>query len=75
MNSTSAHNARPDVNDGIVTPEAVVLELETAGFASRVLAALIDLAVLVGIYLVALILSRSPSAGPTTRRRSRSPSC
>lgn len=56
MNTTSAQNARPDVNDGIVTPEAVVLELETAGFASRVLAALIDLAILAGIYLVVLVL-------------------
>ncbi|MFK8022822.1 MAG: hypothetical protein AB8G26_02555, partial [Ilumatobacter sp.] len=28
--------------DGIVTPEAVVLELETAGFASRIFAGMID---------------------------------
>lgn len=39
--------------DGIVTPEAVVLDLETAGVASRLFAALIDLALL----LVALVLS------------------
>lgn len=54
MESPSVQDARPDVNDGIVTPEAVVLELETAGFASRVLAALIDVAAMAGIYLVVL---------------------
>jgi uncharacterized RDD family membrane protein YckC len=40
-------------HDGIVTPEAVVLELETAGVASRLLAALIDLCVTLGFVLVA----------------------
>ncbi|TPW13027.1 MAG: hypothetical protein FD127_2284 [Acidimicrobiaceae bacterium] len=38
---------------GIVTPEAVVLELETAGLASRVCAGLIDLAIQLGALLVA----------------------
>jgi uncharacterized RDD family membrane protein YckC len=55
MDSTSVQDARPDVNDGIVTPDAVVLELETAGFASRILAALIDVAIMAGIYLAVLI--------------------
>lgn len=41
------------VRDGIVTPEAVVLELETAGIASRAFAGLIDLAVQIGIVFVA----------------------
>lgn len=40
---------------GIVTPEAVVLEFETAGIGSRVLAGLIDLAVQ-GAALVAILL-------------------
>jgi uncharacterized RDD family membrane protein YckC len=40
-------------HDGIVTPEAVVLELETAGVASRLLAALIDLCVTIGFVLTA----------------------
>ena len=31
--------------DGIVTPEAVVLDVETAGVASRVFAGLIDFAI------------------------------
>lgn len=37
--------------EGIVTPEAVVLELETAGVASRVFAGMIDLLVQLGILL------------------------
>ncbi len=44
------------VRDGIVTPEAVVLELETAGLASRAFAGLIDLAVQFGILIVAGML-------------------
>jgi len=44
------------VRDGIVTPEAVVLELETAGVASRAFAGLIDLAVQFGILFVGLML-------------------
>ena len=36
-------------SDGIVTPEAILLELETAGVASRVIAGLTDLAVQVGV--------------------------
>lgn len=46
------------VTDGIVTPEAVVLDLETAGFASRVTAAAIDLAIqFVGVIVVMLLLT------------------
>lgn len=56
MEVTSVQHARDDVADGIVTPEAVVLELETAGFASRLLAGAIDLAAIVGIFFVTLIL-------------------
>ena len=41
---------------GIVTPEAVVLEFETAGLASRLLAALVD-ALLQGLALVAILLA------------------
>jgi uncharacterized RDD family membrane protein YckC len=44
------------VKDGIVTPEAVVLELETAGIASRAFAGLIDLAVQFGIVFVAVMV-------------------
>lgn len=48
---------------GIVTPEAVVLEFETAGMASRMLAALVDsviqLIVLLGIILASLGLTRA----------------
>lgn len=44
-----------DRRAGIVTPEAVVLEFETASVASRVLARLIDAAVLwAGLFMVAL---------------------
>jgi uncharacterized RDD family membrane protein YckC len=46
-------NAVGAAHDGIVTPEAVVLELETAGVASRLLAALIDVCVTVGFLLTA----------------------
>lgn len=39
-------------HSGIVTPEAVVLEFETAGLASRMLAGMIDLALQAGLLLV-----------------------
>ena len=55
MEVTSVHNARNDVGEGIVTPEAVVLDIETAGFASRLLAGVIDLLAIIGIFLVTLI--------------------
>ena len=42
--------------DGIITPEAVVLDVETAGVASRVFAGLIDLAVQVGMLWVGLLV-------------------
>lgn len=41
---------------GIVTPEAVVLDIETAGFASRALSALIDLALQVAILFVVMLV-------------------
>jgi uncharacterized RDD family membrane protein YckC len=43
-------------SDGIVTPEAVVLDLETAGVASRALAGIIDLFVQVGLLFVGSIV-------------------
>ena len=44
--------------DGIVTPEAVVLDVETAGVASRVFAGMIDLLIQLGIiFLGSLMLS------------------
>ena len=44
--------------DGIVTPEAVVLDLDTAGVASRIVAALLDLALLVvGLVLVSIVIA------------------
>jgi len=48
--------SRPVAPEGIVTPEAIVLELETAGVASRVLAGLIDLLVQFGLLLAGLLL-------------------
>ena len=42
--------------DGIVTPEAVVLDVETAGVASRVFAGIIDFAIQVGILWVGAML-------------------
>lgn len=42
--------------DGIVTPEAVVLDVETAGVASRVFAGLIDFAIQMGALVVGLML-------------------
>lgn len=41
-----------NTGDGIVTPEAVVLEVETAGYASRILAGLLDLTIQLGLLLV-----------------------
>lgn len=41
------------VSTGIVTPEAVVLDVDTAGFASRIFAALIDLTIQVAVLLAA----------------------
>lgn len=42
--------------DGIVTPEAVVLDLETAGVASRVAAGLLDLVIAIAIYGALMIV-------------------
>jgi len=42
--------------DGIITPEAVVLDVETAGVASRMLAGLLDLLIEVGFMLFVLML-------------------
>jgi len=42
--------------DGIVTPEAVVLDVETAGVASRVFAGIIDFAIQLGILWVGVML-------------------
>ena len=42
--------------DGIITPEAVVLDLDTAGVATRVFAGIIDLAVQVGILFASFIV-------------------
>jgi len=47
------------MESGIVTPEAVVLDLETAGVASRAFAGLIDLLVQFGILLVVGTLLRA----------------
>ena len=44
------------MESGIITPEAVVLDLETAGVASRAYAGLIDLAVQLGILLFAGVM-------------------
>ncbi len=41
---------------GIVTPEAVVLDVETAGYASRILAGLVDLAIQLGVLFVIGVL-------------------
>lgn len=46
-----------EVHDGIITPEAVVLELETAGVASRVFSGLIDGLIQVVIYIVLVLLA------------------
>src|SRR5689334_10133007 len=50
--ATAARNA----SAGIVTPEAVVLELDTAGLSSRVLARLVDTGAQFGIILAALLV-------------------
>jgi uncharacterized RDD family membrane protein YckC len=42
--------------DGIITPEAVVLDVETAGVASRMLAGLLDLLVQMGFVLFVLVV-------------------
>lgn len=48
--------AREAFGEGIITPEAVVLELETAGIASRFFAGVIDALAQVGIYIVLVLL-------------------
>jgi uncharacterized RDD family membrane protein YckC len=48
---------------GIVTPEAVVLELETAGLASRVLSGLLDLAVQIAALLMASLVITAIALG------------
>ena len=42
--------------DGIVTPEAVVLDVETAGVASRVFAGMLDLLISIGIMFVGIVM-------------------
>jgi uncharacterized RDD family membrane protein YckC len=59
------------IEDGIVTPEAVVLDLETAGFASRITAAAIDLTVqILGVFffmtVMALAVLRNASESAVT---------
>jgi uncharacterized RDD family membrane protein YckC len=54
--SVTEPTARPAVAEGIVTPEAIVLELETAGVASRVLAGIIDLLVQFGLVIVGALI-------------------
>jgi len=50
--------------DGIITPDAVVLELETAGVASRVCAGLIDVLVQVGmLFVVAIVVVVTAAPG------------
>ena len=49
--------------DGIVTPEAVVLDVETAGVASRVYAGLIDFAVQIGILWIGSMVLALVGAG------------
>jgi uncharacterized RDD family membrane protein YckC len=56
--------------EGIITPEAVVLELETAGVASRVFAGVIDALIQVVLYVVLLVvvlLALSISGGLTSQ--------
>ena len=42
--------------DGIITPEAVVLDVETAGYASRILAGLLDLTVQMVILIIMAVI-------------------
>ncbi len=52
-NSTNGGSSR-----GIVTPEAVVLDIETAGFASRLMAAVLDVLIIVaGLFVVSVIVA------------------
>lgn len=50
--------------DGIITPEAVVLEVETAGVSARVMSGAIDLLVQLGIFFVASFVVRLVGAVP-----------
>jgi uncharacterized RDD family membrane protein YckC len=59
----SAEQLRLSTVEGIVTPEAVVLELDIAGLASRVFAGLLDLLVALAVYLVGSILVLFGTAG------------
>jgi|JI10StandDraft_1071094.scaffolds.fasta_scaffold40774_3 uncharacterized RDD family membrane protein YckC len=52
--------------DGIVTPEAVVLDVDTAGVASRVFAGLIDFAIQVGLLLAGSLLIVLLQSGQST---------
>ena len=68
--ATSAQSNGTHHVDGIITPEAVVLDVQTAGFASRVLAALVDTAIMVVILfftavIVQLTLFADSSSGTT----------
>ena len=54
LNSGAA--SREAVVEGIITPEAVVLELELAGIASRVFAGLIDALIQIALYIALVLL-------------------
>lgn len=43
-------------SEGIVTPEAVVLDVETAGFASRILAGLLDLTIQLVLFAIITVI-------------------
>ena len=51
-----SRNTAASVGEGIITPEAVILELETAGVASRLFSGIIDALAQIGLYIVLALL-------------------
>ncbi len=54
--TVAVQTVRPEVHGGVVTPEAVLLEFETASIGSRALAQLVDLGIRIGMLYGLLLL-------------------
>ncbi|WP_051063048.1 RDD family protein [Ilumatobacter nonamiensis] len=70
VQSDSATGSVPPADDtGIITPEAVVLDIDTAGFASRILAGLIDITVQLAVIIFAGVVLEVAFVGDQSTAR------
>src|SRR5437764_1129803 len=62
-NQRTRHSSTGQVDARLVTPEAVVLQFETAGIGSRFLAKLLDTLVQLALFLVITMMAAAASSG------------